>query len=408
MLPIHRKIESVAMRLPEKVAIRSGAKSITYRNLNETANLIANAIKEKHGAAKEPITLLFKLDGTIGMIASHLAVMKSGNICVGVNGSDPNHDYFKVIKPKFILTDDENVKTAKETGAPQVWNIDELCSKGGNTTNPETTVAPEDVACVHFTSGSTGSNKGVLRMHKTELYQVRALTKLVGISENDRICLFRYNSAGLNDAWLALANGGTLVVFDPFSSGSHNQLADWIDENEITYMRTVATAFRFIISSHKIFRHVRVIDIGAEPVGIGDVEAYRKYFSDQCLFAVRYSCTEVGNIAYNIIRKESVLSDDVVPVGYPLEHHEVLILDSNHEKVPPGESGEIAVKSACLSLGYWNEPELTRQRFINLNRDPNQRAYLTRDMGYIQADGKLVHRGRIDFATVKDKFRTSP
>ncbi len=84
-------------------------------------------------------------------------------------------------------------------------------------------------------------------------------------------------------------------------------------------------------------------------------------------------------------------------MGYPLAGSDILILDDDGNELISGESGEIAIRSPYLALGYWRQPELTRAKFLADPKDPSVRTYLTGDLGYRLPDGCLVHVGRKDF-----------
>jgi acyl carrier protein len=95
--------------------------------------------------------------------------------------------------------------------------------------------------------------------------------------------------------------------------------------------------------------------------------------------------------------KESHVNDTNVPVGYPLEDIEILLLDDNGKKVPFNEIGEISVKSRYLSPGYWRRPELTQATFSADPSGGDERTFRTGDLGVLLDDGCLLHRGRKDF-----------
>src|SRR5262249_4248818 len=85
-----------------------------------------------------------------------------------------------------------------------------------------------------------------------------------------------------------------------------------------------------------------------------------------------------------------------VPVGYPVEGQEVLVLDDTGEFVGANRFGQIAVRSAYLSPGYWRQPDLTRKAFLPDPEGSDRRIYLTGDVGFMEPDGCLIHAGRKD------------
>ena len=106
-----------------------------------------------------------------------------------------------------------------------------------------------------------------------------------------------------------------------------------------------------------------------------EVELYRRHFSSESVLVNRYAATETGIICWYVMNRQTVLPEGPVPIGYPVEGTEVLLLDDAGTPVRKGEIGEIAVKSSYLSPGYWNRPELTRGSvFSNPRRARQERS----------------------------------
>src|SRR5439155_14650622 len=95
--------------------------------------------------------------------------------------------------------------------------------------------------------------------------------------------------------------------------------------------------------------------------------------------------------------KQTEIKGERVPVGYPLEGNEILLLDDNGNQLDVNQIGEIAVQSRYLALGYWRQPELTRAKFLPDPNGGDAGIYLTGDLGYRLPDGCLIHLGRKDF-----------
>ena len=106
---------------------------------------------------------------------------------------------------------------------------------------------------------------------------------------------------------------------------------------------------------------------------------------------------ETGTFRRYFMDKVTVIADNKVPVGYAVSDVEVLMLDEMGEQVHAGCVGEIAVKSACLSPGYWGQPDLTSRVFKSEPTGGDARIYCTGDLGRMLPDGCMVHLGRKDF-----------
>jgi non-ribosomal peptide synthetase component F len=114
------------------------------------------------------------------------------------------------------------------------------------------------------------------------------------------------------------------------------------------------------------------------------------------------SSTETGTVCLYFADKDTTISNGRLPVGYPVEDMQVLILDENGSPVESNQIGEVAVRSRFLSSGYWSKSELTKQRFLSAGSD---QVYFTRDLGRLSKDGCLELFGRKDFQIKIRSFR---
>ncbi len=401
---ISDRFERQAQKYRHRIAVQSQSRGFTYEELNRAANRVAHAIVARCGKANEPVVLLFKQGAS--MITAILGGLKARKACVPVDYTLPPAKASQIlrhIQASLILTDDDNLALAHDwCGDPsKLLNIDHL-NVGLPDTNPGLSIAPGDLAYVNYTSGSTGEPKGAMWSHRSELYSTMLRINALRISVDDRISLLRSNNVGATrDTFLALLSGATLLPLELKEQGL-TQLADWLTEEEITVFSCVATVFRHTVKNltgSEKFPKIRLVHIGGEPLAKSDVELYKKYFSDGCLFASRFGMSETPTISYYFIDKRSEIAGERVPVGYPLEGIEVRLLDGDGKEVGVDSVGEFVVKSANLALGYWRQPELTREKFCADPDDAAARIYYTGDLGYRRPDGCLVHMGRKDFQT---------
>ena len=197
----------------------------------------------------------------------------------------------------------------------------------------------------------------------------------------------------------ALLNSASVFPFNLREEGLAG-LTGWLIREEITIYKSVATVFRHFagtLAGEESFPHLRLIFLGSETVYKRDVELYRKHFPPGCLLVVSLSATEITQFREYFVDKEIPIPDSVVPVGYPEEDLQVLLLDEAGQEVGVDAVGQIAVKSRYLSLGYWRRPDLTRARFLPDPGGGDERVYLTGDLGRMHDDGCLIHVGREDF-----------
>lgn len=178
------------------------------------------------------------------------------------------------------------------------------------------------------------------------------------------------------------------------------RVAHVLMQEEITVYLSVATTFRHFVSAlttDAVFPKLRLIMLHGELLYKRDVELYKRHFSPECVLVNGLASTEAGSIARYLIDHETQIAGDIVPVGYPTVDKDILLLDDAGHEVAPGQIGEIAVRSAYLSPGYWRRPELTRAAFIPDPHGSDTPLYRTGDVGRWLPDGSLVLVERKDF-----------
>jgi thioesterase domain-containing protein/acyl carrier protein len=120
------------------------------------------------------------------------------------------------------------------------------------------------------------------------------------------------------------------------------------------------------------------------------------------------AATECSGICFCVLDDRVPLNGSRVPVGYPFEGTEVLIVDEGGKTLGPGEAGEIVVRSRMLAPGYWRDPEQTAAAFQPDPEGPEVRRYRTGDLGLLRPDGCLEHLGRRDHQVKVRGHRVEP
>ena len=389
-------------RFPHHIAVQTRTARITYGELDRFSNRIAHVVLEKCGAKTAPIALLFEPGPS--MLAAILGVLKSGRFFLPLDPASPPARSAAILKGSLVthlLTEAKHRTTTAQLAhsASQVIDVDDL--------DPQVADGPcdhfaqaESLACVLYTSGSAGEPKGVLHTHRNFLHSIREHTNSMGLHSEDRVSLLASycHLAGMTSTWRALLNGGTLCVFNLRGEG-WGELPRWLSAEGITIYQSVPTLFRQwaqALTGSIRFPKLRVIHLGGEPVTIQDVELYKRYMSEDCVLVHNLGSTEVPTFRQYFIKKETPIMGNVVPVGYPVEEKEVILLDESDCELGFDEVGEIVVKSRYIALGYWQKPEVTRSAFLSDPRGGEERFFRTGDLGRIRADGCLEHLGRKD------------
>ena len=186
---------------------------------------------------------------------------------------------------------------------------------------PRLLVPSDAPAYICFTSGSTGEPKGIVATHRRTVTHARASAEALGHGPDDRHTLLHSLAAGAGRAtlWRALLSGGSLLprrVGDEGVSG----LRDWLDSEGATVLFCSPTLYRTFIAElgpADQLRTVRVLRLVGERVLPEDFASFKRHFAHGARFVNAYSLTEVGNVTMSVLTHDSVVPDDILPVGYP-------------------------------------------------------------------------------------------
>lgn len=402
---IPARFEKIVRMYPGRLAVKTSDEAVTYEQLNRAANRVSWAILERLGDGNKPIAILVEHD--VAAITLILGVLKAGKIYVPLDLSFPAASIESVLsdsQANLLIANHRSLGVAKSLtkNGINLLGID-ASEQASSDANPRPPMGPDNLATILYTSGSTGKPKGVLKNHRGILYNIMTYTNDVHISIDDRLTLLHScaTAASVRNLLGALLNGATVYLFDA-QGASLAALADWLIHERITIFHSSASLFRAltdVLTDKNRFDELRLIQLSNESVLPGDVRKFNKFFATTAIFANRLGTTETDTFSRYFIANDTCYQDDVsVPAGFPFAGTEILLLDEHRNDVGFDSVGEIVVKSRHLALGYWQQPDLTRAKFI---ADPNggdERWYFTGDLGRITSDGCLYHLGRKDFA----------
>lgn len=398
---IPARFEKQVARYANCPAIQTNDQMLTYSQLNQAANQLARAIIARCGSVSEPIAILLEPGAQI--IVAILAIVKAGKFWSTLDPALPpaRMDYIlQELDAPLIITDEKNLplvgNLATQVKALNLETLDPTLSGE----NLALTISPDDLAYVLYTSGSTGYPKGVMHTHRNVLQFLWWHTISLSIGCEDRVGLLASFShlSGITAMFRALFNGAMVLPYNIKEEGIAH-LAAWLRQTRVTVYQSVPTVFRHLVDTltdTEQFPDLRLIHLGGEPVSRQDVLRWKKHFADDSILLNNLGCTEASTIRQFFMTKEILLENELVPVGYEIADKTVLLLDEAGQEVAVGEPGEIAVKSAYLTPGYWKRPDLTAAAFVPTPPGTKERIYRTGDLGRLLPDGCLVHLGRKD------------
>jgi len=401
---IPKRFEEQARKYSDRTALIIGNHALTYDQLDQGANRLSGAILSQRGDRQEPIALLLEQDASA--ISAILGVLKTGKIYVPLDTTYPQARIEYILEDSqaaVIVTNNRNFSLARELAKHnrcRLLNIDEL-DASSFVEESDSYISPDSLAWILYTSGSTGQPKGVVQTHRNVLHDIMNYTNAFHICQTDRLILLTSYSVvdTVRTMYGALLNGASLYPLDVKEEGL-THLADWLNHHQITIYRSFSTLFRHFMDTldgEQQFSKLRLLYLCGEPVYRRDLELYKRHFSPDCIFVNGIGSTECLTYRWYLMDKKTQVNDNNVPVGYPLEDIEVLLLDDDGKEVAFNEIGEMSVKSRYLSPGYWSRPELSQVKFLPDPNGGDEWIYRTGDLGLILDDGCLVHMGRKDF-----------
>lgn len=393
---ISDRFEEQVRQYPERMAVRTRSRTLTYAELNQAANRVAHAILEQREMADGGVGLLFGNEAAF--VVASLGVSKAGRMQVVLDSTVPQARLNFMLAQSgctALVTSSAHLSLARQLSPLPVLNVDEL-DGGFPSGNPELSVEPDATVAVAYTSGSTGSPKGIVWNHQGVLHAVMRHTNASRMCQHDRLVTFR---PALRGYLYALLNGAAFHPVDLREEGALG-VADWMIQEGITVLRAPVSTFRAFattLTSAEEFPHLRLMLLYGEAVYDSDVELYRTHFRGGCVLASTLGCSEFDDYAYFFVDHGSEIGRGTVPGGYLIGDTDVLFLGEDGRPVCGGGVGEIVIRSRYNAVGYWRRPDLTQAAFLPDPAGGDARLYRTGDLGRMGPDGCIFHLGRTDF-----------
>ena len=277
-------------------------------------------------------------------------------------------------------------------------------------------VQPTSLAYILYTSGSTGRPKGVCVTHEgvTRLVIQPNYVTLTASDVLLQAAPLTFDASTF-EIWGGLLNGGKLVLM-PEATPSLESLAQAIESHKITTLWLTAGLFNLMVDDHlESLATVRQLLAGGDVLSTSHIKKARQTLKETQIIN-GYGPTEGTTFTCCYPLSESDTGSGAVPIGYPLQHAQIYVLDADLQQVPPGIPGELYIGGAGIARGYLNRPQLTAERFVPnpfysvRQRSHSERFYLykTGDRVRYRADGALEYLGRLDQQVKIRGFRIEP
>lgn len=391
---------------PRAEAVRAGARSLDYATLLAQAFALAAALRRAGIGPGDVVALA--AERSPAALASILAVLASGAAYLPLDLDYPDARLaamFDDARPRCALGD-AALRARLREGVS--W-IDRSAPLAAAPTEP--IVVDGELAYVLFTSGSTGRPKGVAMRraavgHLIDWHRVHA--RLGRSARTLQFAPLGFD-VSFQEIFSTLATGGTLVLPSEAERRDPYALLDLLARERVERLFLPYVGLQALAEA--------VAAGGAAPTALRDVitagEQLRITPAIRALFAAlpdavlhnHYGPTETHVVTAHELSGDPAAWPELPPIGAPLPHVEVRIIDAEGRAVSVGEEGELLLGGDCLAAGYIHRPELTAERFVE--RD-GARWYRSGDRVRAQAAGVLDYLGRLDEQIKLDGFRIEP
>ncbi|MDC7223962.1 MAG: amino acid adenylation domain-containing protein [Spirochaetales bacterium] len=395
--PVHRLFEERVRETPDSTALIFKGEKLSYAELNRRANGLAHLLREK-GAGGETIVGL-SVERSFEMVIGLLGILKAGASYMPMEPTHPGEYKQYLVEDtslKFLLTK----RAYREELNALFPELDLILLDGeenlSREENPEVSIGGDNRAYLFYTSGSTGKPKGVEVEHRGLTDRIQWMDRTFRFGKDRKTLLktpYNFDVSGM-EFWLPLTTGAPLVIAEPEGHLDNSYLAEVIRGEDISVVHFVPSLLNTFLGTADGESCPSLMDVlccgEALPPSVVN-EFYRKFPNGR--LHNLYGPTEATIfITYWDCEKDS----SFVPIGRPVSHCQVYILDDHLRPVPPGVTGHLYLAGSGLARGYYGREELTGDLFVPHFEEPHRLMYRSGDLAQWSPEGDVIYLGRSD------------
>ena len=401
-------LDEIVTKVPQKTAFANENEGFTFRQVYDQSRAVGTWLHKQQVYRKPVIVFMNKHPKTI---IAFFGVITAGCYYVPIDEEMPESRINLILencKTEIIICDSvtaEKAKTFQFDGT--ICLYDEIAqTKADDAALAQIRAASLDVDPIYivFTSGSTGVPKGVAACHRSVIDYIEQLSETLGFNEDTVFANQTplYFDACLKEIYPTLKFGATTYIVPKSLFMFPVKLVEFLNEHKVNTICWVVSALT-MISAFGTFKtvkpeYLKTIAFGSEVFPIRQFRIWRETLPEAS-FTNLYGPTEgTGMCCFYHVERE--LSDDEpIPVGRPFPNTEILLLGEKDEPAGEGEPGEICIRGTSVTLGYYNNPEKTKESFVQnpLNTAYPEIIYRTGDIGKYNEHGELVFVSRKDY-----------
>lgn len=367
--------------VPDNIAVIDGENRITYRELDEKSNMVANYLIGK-GIKKSELIGVYA-PRKVSTIINVLGVLKAGCAYVPIDMEYPKD------RVDYIIANSKcRIVLEEQTFDNEIIN----CSHE----KPEIENNEESLAYVIYTSGSTGLPKGVQITHRAAANTILDINRKFGVDENDRIIALSSLCFDLSvyDIFGSLFAGAAIVEVS--DQRDIRSVMEILCKEGITIWNSIPSTMNMLVDNIKeseTTESLRLVLLSGDWIPLNLPKKIHNHFSNANIISLG-GATEasIWSIYYPI---DKIHNDwRSIPYGMPLANQKMYILNFEQELCPEGVEGEIYIGGLGIAQGYYNDIKKTEEVFI-VHKSLG-RLYRTGDYGILNKDGYIEFVGRKD------------
>ncbi|WP_103071074.1 non-ribosomal peptide synthetase [Aquimarina sediminis] len=389
-------------KTPESIAVLCQNTRLTYSDLEEKSNQLANLLREEYNISQGEMVGVM-LPRSVDSVIAMIGVVKAGAVYVPIDYQYPSQRISYICEDAnlaIVITNKDTDAYISEAESQSVLIDENILSKYPSSKSDNSQL--DSAAFVIYTSGSMGKPKGVVQTHKmlSNLIQwdIHNCRTDVGLKYL-QYASFSFD-VSLQDIFCTLCSSGSIYITNEQERFNYGLLKDVILSKSIEVLSFPYSALVNFFQHHSIsdfsghsIKHI--VTSGEQLYVRGNLKSFLEQYP-KVLLHNHYGPSETHVVTSHTMSVEKETLAYRPSIGKPIHNSTICILDDDLMPVPIGVKGEVYIGGHNLAKGYLNLTDLTNKRFIINPKEPQELLYKTGDLGFWKKDGTLEYLGRQD------------